>query len=166
MAVTMPQARRRPKYLPRLRWGTTSAIQLVHAGPPTACPLYIRKIRPRNTNIARCREAESPPRQWISPSGTRAIGIHINRWKYRPIKKMRFRLPVASINRLAGNESSAVTNGRPARMPNSNLDAPRHCAKLVWGVPAMVLAQTDPKSQATVPSHKARRRAEPRTFSG
>ena len=70
-AVSMPNCRRREKYLPRIRSGTRSAIQVTHAGPPMALPQYMTSMSQRKTLIAR-RACPNPPLLRIH-SGAMAI---------------------------------------------------------------------------------------------
>ena len=79
MVVTMPQLRRRPKYLPRERSGTRSAIQLTQAGLPIEFPQYISRMSNRKPIIAG--EVGPPPCIRHSALGSSAIGIHISRWE-------------------------------------------------------------------------------------
>ena len=55
-----------------------SAIQLVQAGPPAACPACMMKIIARNTIIAAGLLSGFCP---IIHSGISAIGNHINLWR-------------------------------------------------------------------------------------
>ena len=70
IAEAMPHCRRLEKYFPRERSGTMSAIQLSHAGPPTAPALCINRIKPMKTRTA---DELSHPRPSIQ-RGTSAMG--------------------------------------------------------------------------------------------
>ena len=77
IAVTMPHCRRREKYLPRQRSGTMSAIQLIHAGPPTAPAACMTKIKAMKISTA---VAAALRPKWVTiQSGISATGNHNSR---------------------------------------------------------------------------------------
>src|SRR3954449_4650268 len=77
IAVTFPHCRRLEKYLPLIRAGTTSAIQHVHAGLPTAPTAYMMKTIHKNT-VSDDPAPPHPPLLTIQ-TGTSPIPTHIAR---------------------------------------------------------------------------------------
>src|ERR1043165_1155103 len=117
-----------------------SAIQLVHAGPPTEPPKYIRNSRIRKMESATGLAAL--PHPLSIHRGKIAMGIHNIRWTYVLTMKMGLRLPVLSTNTLNGAATRAARNGMAESSPKMNLDAPRFCANSVIGAPEREANQT------------------------
>ncbi len=153
--------RRRAKYFPRARPGTTSAIQLTHTGPPTAFPACARKYIGMNTPSA-TGAAAIPYRPTIH-TGTTPSATHSPRWKYNPQKKIRRRAPVRSISKLAGSDTSAARYGTADRIPTSSGDAPSARANSVNAAPLTVTYHTFPNIHATVDATSASRSGFPVT---
>ena len=148
MAETIPHCRRREKYLPRTRGGTTSAIQLTHAGLPNAPAACITNISASTIPIAR--GAAAGPYQLIISTGAAAMTNHISRCVYRLFRKIDLRWPVRSISRLAGIDTSDAMNGSAAISPYWNGVAPSALANIVSGAPPVEFIQTDPNTHPSV----------------
>jgi len=93
-----------------------SAIQLTHAGPPTAWPACMKNTRTRKMIVVAPTQL-SPPAFTIH-TGTVAIANQRNRWMNSEMRKINFRLPVRSINTLAGMLISDAINGMAVSRPN------------------------------------------------
>src|SRR5438067_2455926 len=127
-----------------------SAIQLSHAGPPTAPVQCMRKMRVRKIQVAKP-QAAIPPRATIH-RGTSAIGNHRNRCAYKPIRKIFLRAPVRCVSTHAGIEMNDARNGSAASSPIWNSLALRCRANNEYGAPEVAVTQTDPNSHDTVTS--------------